>query len=147
LTEQFGKGHWSHATTEKGVRLDMKTGTVWVLRRRGKIVATVRLSTRKPWAIDASYFSPCKKPIYLTAMAVDPRLQRNGLGRLCVHEAKRIAREWAADAIRLDVYDAPAGAGRFYAKSGFEAVGRATYRATPLVYLQAMLLPASAATP
>ena len=46
---------------------------------------------------------------------------------------------WPADAIRLDAYDAPAGAGDFYAKCGFREVGRATYRGVPLVYFELLL--------
>ena len=54
-------------------------------------------------------------------------------------EAKEIARAWPGDAIRLDAYDAAAGAGEFYAKCGFREVGRATYRGTPLIYFELML--------
>jgi GNAT superfamily N-acetyltransferase len=45
---------------------------------------------------------------YLLAMAVTPAKQRQGIGRRCMEEAKRIARAWPADAIRLDAYDAAA---------------------------------------
>jgi ribosomal protein S18 acetylase RimI-like enzyme len=72
-------------------------------------------------------------------MAVRPGFQRRGLGRNCVDEAVRVAREWPADAIRLDAYDADAGAGAFYAKCGFTETGRATYRSTPLVYYELVL--------
>jgi GNAT superfamily N-acetyltransferase len=100
-------------------------------------VATFQLGTRKPWAIDVSYFSKSTRPLYLTAMAVDPDAQGNGVGRRCVEEILRIAREWPADAIRLDAYDASAGAGAFYAKCGFREVGRVIYRNNPLVYFEA----------
>jgi hypothetical protein len=43
------------------------------------------------------------------------------------------------DAVRLDAYDAVAGAGPFYEKCGFREVGRATYRITPLVYYELTL--------
>jgi GNAT superfamily N-acetyltransferase len=48
------------------------------------MVASLTLSKRKPWAIDKKYFSPSKNPLYLTAMAVDPRHQRKGLGTQCI---------------------------------------------------------------
>src|SRR5439155_13369756 len=96
------------------VLFEMRTGTVWVARRRSRIIATVRLSTRKPWSIDTKYFGACSRPLYLTAMAIDPPLQRKGLGRLCLAAVTKIARRWPADAIRLDAYDAPAGASGFY---------------------------------
>lgn len=136
LTRRFGKGHWSGAASEKGVRYDLRTSTVWVVRSRGRIIATLRLATRKPWAIDSSYFTPCDRPLYLTSMAVAPGRQRAGVGRRCLEQALRIARDWPADAIRLDAYDGEAGAGGFYRKCGFREVGRTSYKGNPLVYFE-----------
>ena len=97
------------------------------------------LGTRKPWAIDKKFFSDSKHPLYLTAMAVQPFEQRKGIGRACLREASRIAKNWPSDAIRLDAWDAEAGAGAFYEKCGFREVGRATYRNTPLIYFELLL--------
>jgi GNAT superfamily N-acetyltransferase len=136
LTERFGKGHWSLLATGKGVRAELKDSKVFVAQQDGRLVATLRLTTRKPWAIDPSYFSACGRPLYLVSMAVAPDLQRQGIGRQCVEEVREICRRWPADAIRLDAYDAPAGAGDFYAKSGFRNVGKANYRGCPLLYFE-----------
>jgi GNAT superfamily N-acetyltransferase len=102
-------------------------------------VGVVRLATKKPWAIDVSYFTPCRRPVYLTDMAVWPEVQRHGIGRQLLGEASRVARAWNGDALRLDAYDAEAGAGGFYARCGFEHRGRVTYRGTPLVYYERQL--------
>jgi GNAT superfamily N-acetyltransferase len=139
LTAQYGEGSWSRVATEKGVLFDLRSTKLFVLRRRGKLVATLCLTTKKPWAIDRSYFTPCRRPLYLLAMAVAPELQRQGIGRWCVEEVKKIGRQWPADAILLDAYDAPAGAGAFYGKCGFRDVGRATYRGCPLAYFEMKL--------
>jgi ribosomal protein S18 acetylase RimI-like enzyme len=140
LTATHGRGHWSSSGTERGVLYQMRISNVFVAKRRGRVIASLALGTRKPWAIDRKYFSPCKRPLYLTGMAVASALQRQGIGRQCMVEAVRIAREWPGDAIRLDAYDAAAGAGKFYRRCGFQAVGRASYRNTPLVYLEMMLV-------
>jgi hypothetical protein len=50
-----------------------------------------------------------------------------------------VARAWPSQAIRLDAYDADAGAGGFYAKCGFREVGRVTYRTVPLIYFELLL--------
>ena len=140
LTREFGSGHWSRPPSERGVLEGMKRGAVvYVARRRGRVIATLALATRKPWAIDKSYFSDSARPLYLTSMAVDPALQRQGIGRLCMAEAARVARGWPADAIRLDAYDAPAGAGGFYARCGCAEMGRVSYKGTPLVYYEVRL--------
>jgi GNAT superfamily N-acetyltransferase len=139
LAAQFGKGHWVSGATEKGILLTMKRGTVYVLKDGGDAIATLTLSTRKPWAIDTKYFSASKRPLYLTSMEVSPERQRKGVGRLCLDEARRIAKGWPADAIRLDAYDAAAGAGEFYRKCGYREVGRATYRNAPLIYFEMLV--------
>ena len=117
----------------------MRISKVWLARSGRAAVATFRLGTRKPWAIDRSYFTPVTCPLYLTGMAVRPDYQRRGVGRRCVDEIVRIARRWPGDAICLDAYDADAGAGGFYARCGFRHVGNAVYRGNPLVYYEMVL--------
>jgi len=139
LTNRFGRGHWSSRPTQRGVLLGMKRGVVYVVRRGRRLVATLTLTPRKPWAIDATYFTPCVKPLYLVGMAVAPDWQGRGLGYFCMKQAQHLARIGRADALRLDAYDADAGAGEFYRKCGLREVGRATYRDTPLVYFESRL--------
>jgi ribosomal protein S18 acetylase RimI-like enzyme len=149
LTRLHGRGHWSFRATERGVLFHMKTARVLVARENAArenaarqsaardkhgIVGALNLQTKKPWAIDVSYFTAVKKALYLTGMAVDLAHQKKGIGRLMLDEAIRQARAFPADAIRLDAYDHAAGAGAFYAKCGFREVGRVTYRKQPLFY-------------
>jgi GNAT superfamily N-acetyltransferase len=141
LTSKHGRGPWSSAVSSRGVVGRMRTGTVFVARRRGRAVATLCLTPRKPWAIDPSYFTPVARPLYLVDMAVSPSLQGTGIGRGCLVEAERIARGWPADAIRLDAWDAPAGAGGFYQRCGYREAGRNVYRGTPLIYYESVLEP------
>jgi GNAT superfamily N-acetyltransferase len=139
LTRQFGKGHWSYAVTEKSVLRGIKTSRVLVARSNREIIGTFSLQTKKPWAIELSYFKAAKRPLYLLDMAVTPDRQREGIGRQLIEEAKTVARAWPSDAIRLDAYDSDAGAGPFYAKCGFDEIGRKTYRGVPLVYFELRL--------
>jgi GNAT superfamily N-acetyltransferase len=162
LTELHGRGHWSGQATERGVALAIMppvigkrrtvTSRVIIARNRsGKIIGTLHLATKKPWAIDVSYFTPAKRALYLTGMAVEPRVQRKGIGRRMLEEAVRVAREWpgeAVQAIRLDAYDTSglagakdggAGAGGFYARCGWREVGRVRYKGNPLVYFETLL--------
>jgi GNAT superfamily N-acetyltransferase len=139
LAAQFPGILHAVGVTEKGIRFAMSRATVYAAHQRRQVVATLTLSTRKPWAIDTAYFSPSATPLYLTDMAVHPRRQRNGLGRQCIAQAIEIARQWPATAIRLDAYDAAYGAGDFYSKCGFREVGRSVYRQTPLIYFELLL--------
>ena len=139
LTGQYGEGPWSGQTSEKWLRYTMRTAKIFVARLGPEMIGTLRLTTRKPWAIDTAYFTPVPKPLYLLAMAIAPEKQRRGLGSRCLKEAVKIARAWPADAIRLDAYDYPAGAGPFYAKSGWLTTGRKTYRGAKLIYYERLL--------
>ena len=140
LTSIYGKGHWSHQTTEKGVLLGMKGNSkVLVVKEDEVIVGTLRLTTKKPWAIDTAYFKKVDQPLYLVDMSVTPRLQSKGIGREMLVEVISLAKTWPAQAIRLDAYNAPAGAGEFYRKCGYNEVGRVVYKGTPLIYFELLL--------
>ena len=117
---------------------DLKAARVLLAHDRGEIIATLTLQTKKPWAIDLAYFTPCKKALYLINMAVHPRRQRRGIGRALMEEASRLAREFPAGAIRLDAYDSPAGAGGFYARCGYASRGGKIYRGVALLYFELM---------
>lgn len=141
LTEKYGIGHWSSPSSEKQVLRSLRSGRVVVARNGAGVIGSLTLVTKKPWAIDASYFTEVPRPLYLLDMAVDPVAQGRGVGRFLLDEAERIAREWPSQAIRLDAYDAPAGAGVFYAKCGYQEKGRVVYRGVPLLYYERVLTP------
>jgi hypothetical protein len=52
---------------------------------------------------------------------------------------RRWPKDWPVDAIRLDAYDGPSGAGSFYKKCGIEKLGHVVYRGVPLVYYEFVL--------
>lgn len=139
LTARFGEGHWSSLGSERGALLAQRHACVRVGRSGRRILTVLRLATKKPWSIDVACFTPVRKPLYLTGMAVSVAHQGMGLGRLALEDARRVAQAWPAHAIRLDAYDADAGAGRFYARCGFAERGHVVYRRVPLVYYELLL--------
>ena len=139
LTARFGAGQWSSFVTERGAALSLRHARVRVGVDDGRILTVLRLATKKPWAIDVSYFTPVKRPLYLTGMAVSVAHQREGLGRRALEDAHATAESWPADAIRLDAFDADAGAGPFYEKCGFNERGRVVYKGDPLVYYEMLI--------
>ena len=139
LTARFGEGHWSSLGTERGAALAQRHARIRVGRSGKRVLTVLRLATKKPWAIDVAYFTPVKRPLYLTGMVVSVAHQGQGLGRLALEDARAVALAWPADAIRLDAFDAEAGAGRFYAKCGFQERGHVVYKRDPLVYYELLL--------
>jgi len=139
LTRRHGAGHWSAPVAVQSVVHGISSSAVLVARDGEVIVGTLRLVTKKPWAIDPAYFVTVRRPLYLLSMAVEPARQRMGIGRQLLNEARIVGQGWPADAIRLDAYDSDAGAGPFYAKCGYREVGRVTYRSVPLKYFELLL--------
>lgn len=142
LTATFGRGFWSSAPSERGLLVELrrpKFSRTLMARSGKRIVACLRLATKKPWAIDVSYFTSVTKALYLTGMAVHPDMQGKGVGRLLLKRGEALAREWPGNAVRLDAFDAEAGAGAFYAKCGYREVARVKYKGNPLVYFEMVL--------
>jgi GNAT superfamily N-acetyltransferase len=136
---RFGRDRWSTTISEKSVARGLRSSRVLVAEEQRRIVGTLRMETKKPWAIDPRYFTPVAKAVYLHDVDVLPERQGSGIGRQLIERAKAVAREWPVDAIRLDAYDGRSGAGPFYRKCGFTEVGRAVYRSVPLVYFELVL--------
>jgi len=142
LTAKFGRGTWSFAAdSEFGVQTELRTSTLLVARDAASIIGALRLALKNPYAIDTGFFTPVDRAAYLTAMAVAPKHQRQGVGRRLLGAARQEAVELGAQAIRLDSYDAPAGAGEFYRRCGFTEVARGDYRGTPLIWFEWLARP------
>jgi len=139
LARRAGRDRPAATPSERAMRFFMTWKRVYMYMRGQRVIATLELATRKPWAIDVKYFSPCKRPIYLTSMAVHPKYQRKGIGRHCLEKAARIAKEWPGDAIRLDADDSPTGAGEFYKKCGYTEVAHVKYKGHALIYFEWLL--------
>lgn len=145
LGRRHGEGHWSRPETEHGVLRRVLLSDVVLARLDAAIVGTLTLQRKKPWAIDRSLLTPGVSYVYMVSMAVAPGRQRTGIGRRLLAEADRAALDAGAGAIALDAYDAPAGAGGFYARCGYREIGRKTYRGVPLIYFERVLIAGSPA--
>jgi len=139
LTARFGVGHWSTLGSERSAALAQRHARVRVGRDGKRILTVLRLATKKPWAIDVAYFTPVKRPLYLTGLAVAVTHQGQGLGQLALDDARTVAMDWPADAIRLDAYDHEAGAGAFYLKCGYAQRGHVVFKGDPLAYYELLL--------
>ena len=136
MTEKFGEGHWSAVPSKADVERQLRASLILVARRDGEIVGTVRLTTARPWAIEAIPFTPVSSALYVLGLAVSPVARGQGVGRQLMEAAKDVVRSGPAEALWLDAYDHAAGAGSFYMRCGFSKVGRTQYRELPLVYYE-----------
>lgn len=136
MAQRFGEGAWSAAPIEPDVARQVNTSRVLVARRDEEIVGTVRLARALSWAIDTSAFTKVTTALYVLGLAVAPSAREQGVGRSLMAAAKDAVRSWPAEALWLDAYEHSAGAGPFYLKCGFRAVGRTKYREMPLIFYE-----------
>lgn len=136
MTERFGPGPWSAFPRPADVRRQLRASHVLVARQGDGIIGTVRLVRTWPGLFDSSAFTPVDQPWYVLGLAVDPECRGQGVGRELMDEAKARVQAWGAQALWLDVYDHPAGAGPFYVKCGFRKVGGTPGAEVPLLYYE-----------
>jgi GNAT superfamily N-acetyltransferase len=129
----------SFNTTPRGPLCDLRHGQILIARSKNQIVSSLVLVKKKPWSIDVSYFTPVEHPLYVRAMNTLPNFQRRGAGSRLIKHALKVARHNGCDALRLDAFDAPHGAGGFYLKCGFAPRGYALFRNIPHLYFEYLL--------
>jgi ribosomal protein S18 acetylase RimI-like enzyme len=71
---------------------------------------------------------PFENALEVQQLYVSPRQQRKGLGVLLTDRAVAVARDNAADALWLSVWQEAEGAVNFYRKYGYHMVGTAVFR-------------------
>ncbi|HET9863887.1 MAG TPA: GNAT family N-acetyltransferase [Steroidobacteraceae bacterium] len=136
MTQRFGTGPWSAIACRAEVVRQLRASHVLVARQDDELVGTVRLARALPGVLDSSAFTPVEHSLYVLGLAVAPGRRGRGVGRQLMEAAKAAARSRGADALWLDAYDHPAGAGAFYLKTGFRDAGRTHRGEIPLRYLE-----------
>jgi L-amino acid N-acyltransferase len=136
MTQQYGKGQWSTMPSKSVVLRQLRASRVLVAREGGQVLGSVRLATPNVPAIEAGGFTAVDSALYMLGLAVAPNARERGIARALVEAAKEIVRGQSIQALWLDVYDHAAGAGPFYRKCGFRAVGGTRDGEVPLVYYE-----------
>lgn len=140
LTDAFGTGHWSHVATLRTLERHTVDRDLFVVENAGTAIATFELTSKKPGFYSKTWFAdPAAPAIYLFNMAVDKTSQRNGFGRKIMAEMEATAAADGKYALRLDAYDAPAGAGTFYEKCGYSLVHSGSFNRVALCYYEKIL--------
>ena len=140
LTRRFGSGHWSQVSGVRTIRKHLADETTWAGEQSGELVATLRLTEAKIGFYRSAWFAnPKSIARYLMHMAVSPDHQGFGCGTALLAEIEKVASKLGAECVRLDSYDAPAGAGPFYAKAGYTRVHSGEVNGVPLLYWEKLL--------
>lgn len=132
-TEIAGARPWRSLDPSR-VRALIRKPVTMLARELDVVVGSFRLDPARGFC-GIARFTAATSFVYLFEMVVHPAYQRRGVGRLCLDEAERWARDHGASAIRLDTNDDGASAASFYAACGYREVLR--HRRT--IYLERLL--------
>ena len=105
----FDGDSWSARTLHDEVERS-RISTLYLLEQRGRL-----LSMFGCWHV--------LEDLYLATIAVEPRLQRRGLGELMLLTVLRLAQRLPAEIVRLDLRASNSAALQLYAKHGFQRDG------------------------
>ncbi len=140
LTAEFGSGHWSHVESLATLRRHAVDRDLFLAMNEGEAIGTFELQSKKPGFYSKHWFADPDAPAcYLFNMAIVKTSQRHGLGRAIMAEMEALAATDGKRALRLDAYDAPAGAGVFYGKCGYDFVHEGSFNRVALRYYEKLL--------
>lgn len=127
-------GAASHAQWHRGgyptdafLQTKAALGELWVAEQNGTMVAAMVLNDEcNPGYAQADWQVSCEphEVMAIHTLGVSPRVQGQGVGKAMVQQALTVAREKGCKCMRLDVIDTNPAAGKFYAKLGFQFLGR-----------------------
>jgi len=108
---------------EAGVRADLATGSLFLVKHEGTLVGTFALGVHPEPAYERiawGFEGPFR---VLHRLAVAPGVQRQGFGRRLVEIAEAEALRQGACCLRLDVYEGHPRAVALYQAMGYRACG------------------------
>lgn len=121
---RLGLDHWRPPTPIHVFRSHAERKQMYAVMREGRAVATFTLSPDPPEPYPPSAWADTRhRAVYLTKLAVHPRLQGTGLGRWCVRRIEQAALQWGFDAVRFDALTRNTPLLEFYDRLGYRRRG------------------------
>jgi len=121
MRDRLGLTHWVPAYPRGLFEEHIEKGMVYSVEvRGGEPVATFTAGCDAPHYLDLSlWLNDAEPSLYLTQLAVSPKLQRRGIGRACIAAVERLALEHCYRSIRLDAAEAHAELLDWYLDLGY----------------------------
>lgn len=126
----IGMDHWDKYYTRKMVEEKIKGQELYLAYREGELVGTVTLDTNpvsyyEPNDLE-TFEDPKAEAMYVTALAVYPDMQKQGIAGNLMKFAEESAKERNIPYIRFDCRESYGELVEFYKKRGYGVVGRFT---------------------
>lgn len=127
---QWGKDY----PTADFYRKDIQRGELWVAEADGALAGVACLNTDEAPEYAALPWTTTPPAVVLHRLAVDPAVQRRGVGRRFFAHAEALARQWGASALRMDTYCLNHRMQALIQSQGFRRVGEIHLHGRPLTY-------------
>ena len=124
MSARWGRTHWLPPPPVEIMRRHAVEKDVYAVRQGGEAVATFTFGL-SGWPDDSRPYwaDPDARAAYVARLAVRPDAQGRGLGRWCMGEAERLAREQGCASVRLDAIADFPGPLALYRTLGYEERG------------------------
>jgi ribosomal protein S18 acetylase RimI-like enzyme len=138
-----GLRHWNSAYPEpERIQQDLDSSSIYLVKDKGVCKGMVTLNETEPQDYNQVIFrSSSHKPMYLQNMAVHPKWQGQGIAKLMVDFAQKIAKNKGFDSIRLDVFKPSESAKQLYKTQSFKEVAsfHPSYQKIPFICYEKQL--------
>lgn len=136
--QKAGIDQWDkNYPNEQTITEDVECGDLHLCICEGEIAAAFALNREVEEEYEtANWEKPEAYFIAMHRLCVSPDFQRRGIGRACMLEIERFAKENGYDAIRLDTFSKNTKALPMYESLGFREVGEAFWRKGRFIILE-----------
>jgi GNAT superfamily N-acetyltransferase len=124
MWRRLGLDHWKPPTPKEVFREYARTKEVFAVHDTHELVATFTIGFDAPEPYPPSCWADTShKAIYLNKLAVLPTLQGQGIGRWCMEQIERLARDRGCQSVRFDALTRNAPLLAFYDRLGYRRCG------------------------
>ncbi len=131
MHKRLGLDHWFPPIPLERMRREAAESRVHAVEADGQLVATFTTSTDSAKYPEHFWVDPSHRALYLSRLAVLPSHQGLGIGKWCLRETERQARELNCQAIRFDSHANNKPLVEYYLHHGYTIRGEMPWIASP----------------
>lgn len=121
LKLKLGLSHWVPPYPIQLIRGDALGGNVYGVSDTGQTIATFTISEQPLEYYNTRLWKhPAQRAVYVSHLAVLPKLQGRGIGKWCMKTIEEMAHGWGCETVRLDAYEKYEKLLEFYDNLGYE---------------------------
>ena len=127
MYDRFNLTHWHPFMDLETFKKVMKDKDLYGVYQNQTAIATFNISTQsRDYYHEELWSNPGEKALYLGQLAINPALQKKGIGKWCMQQVERMAFKMGCKAIRFDALDSHPWLKAFYKNLDYSPCGIVT---------------------